>query len=132
MFFYVLGMAATMVAVVFLSVLQVTSKEPYTLNRFFRREPNGVRLFNRYSLAYFVPLLFIPFIGVYAFRYLFIIFILIFFLALEDVLYLYSLYRERNKENVLTMLVFNIVMGGLIFLVYRSFLYGIVSLPGLV
>jgi hypothetical protein len=125
-------MAATMVAVVFLSVLQVTSKEPYTLNRFFRREPNGVRLFNRYSLAYFVPLLFVPFIGVYAFRYLFIIFILIFFLALEDVLYLYSLYRERNKENVLTMLVFNLVMGGLIFLVYRSFLYGIVSLPGLV
>lgn len=132
MFFYVLGMAATMVAVVFLSVLQVTSKEPYTLNRFFRRERSGVRLFNRYSLAYFVPLLFIPFIGVYAFRYLFMIFILIFFLALEDVLYLYSLYRERNKENVLTMLVFNIVMGGLIFLVYRSFLYGIVSLPGLV
>lgn len=131
MFFYVLGMAATMVAVVFLSVLQVTSKEPYTLNRFFRREPNGVRLFNRYSLAYFVPLLFIPFIGVYAFRYLFIIFILIFFLALEDVLYLYSLYRERNRENILTMLVFNIVMGGLIFLVYRGFLYGIVSLPGL-
>lgn len=131
MFFYVLGMAATMVAVVFLSVLQVTSKEPYTLNRFFRSEPNGVRLFNRYSLAYFVPLLFIPFIGVYAFRYLFIIFVLIFFLALEDVLYLYSLYREKNREHVLTMLVFNLVMGGLVFLVYRSFLYGIVSLPAL-
>lgn len=131
MFFYVLGMAATMVAVVFLSVLQVTSKEPYTLNRFFRREPNGVRLFNRYSLAYFVPLLFVPFITVYAFRYLFIIFVLLFFLALEDVLYLYSLYREKNREHVLTMLVFNLVMGGLIFLVYRSFLYGIVSLPPL-
>lgn len=122
MFFYTLGMLVTMIVIVFLSILHVGSKEPYQLNRIYGEERPGLRLFNRLYLAYLVPWLFLPLIQPSAFRYLFVVFILLLTLAMEDVLYVHALFQERNRERVLVMLLFNLVLLGMIYIISIRFL----------
>ncbi|MBR0577021.1 hypothetical protein KCG48_11910 [Proteiniclasticum sp. BAD-10] len=119
---YVLGLFLTLVVVVFWSTLHLGSKMTYKLNRIWRKEQNGMRLFNRFSLAWILPWLFLPFIGSTYFRTYYVIYILLFILAMEDVLYLIALTTGKNEEKVWIMLLFNLLGALLLYSIYLTFL----------
>jgi hypothetical protein len=129
MLFYALAMTSTMIAVVFLSVLHVASGESYRLNRFFSRESTGVRLFNKFSLMYLLPFIFIPFIRIRSFMLLSILFHVIMVALMEDLLYMRGLWRKRTDVHFLVMLVFNIIIAIGLYLFYTGFLTDILDLP---
>lgn len=124
MLFYNLGMFVTMVIIVVLALIQIGSEEDYHLNRIYQKEFNGMRVLNKLYFICIVPWLFIPFINLYYFKFLYIIFLLFLILALEDSLYVYSLIKEKNKEKLIVMIVFNIIIIGLIYIINIRFLNG--------
>ncbi|NLC66762.1 MAG: hypothetical protein GX752_07520 [Clostridium sp.] len=124
MFFYNLGMFVTMVIIVVLALIQIGSEEEYHLNRIYQKEFNGMRVLNKLYFICIVPWLFIPFINLYYFKFLYIIFLLFLILALEDSLYVYSLVKEKNKEKLIVMITFNIIIIGLIYIINIRFLNG--------
>jgi hypothetical protein len=83
-----------------------------------------MRLFNRLYLVYLVPWIFVPFIDSSYFRTYYVIYILIFTLAMEDGLYLYGLYVDKNNEKLLVMIVFNVMIVGLIYILTLTYLSG--------
>jgi len=85
-------------------VLHIGSKLPYQLNKVYQKEHNGMRLFNKLYLVYLVPWIFVPFIDSSYFRTYYVIYILIFTLAMEDGLYLYGVYVGKNNEKLLALL----------------------------
>ncbi|MBP1918918.1 hypothetical protein [Youngiibacter multivorans] len=129
MLFYALAMTSTMIAVVFLSVLHVASGESYRLNRFFSKEPTGVRLFNKFSLMYLLPFIFIPFIRIRSFMLLSILFHVIMIVVMEDVLYMRGLWKKRTNVHFLVMVIFNLVFTIGLYLFYIGFLKDILDLP---
>ena len=128
MFFYNLGMFVTMSIIVGLTVIQIGSKEDYNLNRIYQKEFNGMRVLNKLYFICIIPWLFIPLINLYYFKFLYIIFILLLILAMEDILYIYSIVKDKNKEKFIVMLIFNIVIIGLIYIINIRFLNGQVLL----
>jgi hypothetical protein len=129
MLFYALAMTSTMIAVVFLSVLHVASGESYRLNRFFSKEPTGVRLFNKFSFMYLLPFIFIPFIRIRSFMLLSILFHVIMIVVMEDVLYMRGLWKKRTDVHFLVMVIFNLVFAFGLYLYYIGFLADILDLP---
>ena len=83
-----------------------------------------MRVLNKLYFICIVPWLFIPFINLYYFKFLYIIFLLFLILALEDSLYVYSLVKEKNKEKLIVMITFNIIIIGLIYIINIRFLNG--------
>lgn len=124
MFFYNLGMFVTMSIIVILTVIQIGSKEDYNLNRIYQKEFNGMRVLNKLYFICIIPWLFIPFINLYYFRFLYIIFILLLILAMENSLYFYSLIKDKNKEKLIVMIIFNLIIIGLIYIINIRFLNG--------
>ncbi|NLB20254.1 MAG: hypothetical protein GX829_05365 [Clostridium sp.] len=131
MFFYRLGLFLTLVVIVFLSVFQMGTKLPYQLNKVYQKEPNGLRVFNRFYLGYLLPWIFIPLIPSTYFRAYYIIYILMFTLVMEDALYIVGLYTENNKEKFLVMLIFNIILAGLIYILILRYLTQFPLFPNL-
>ncbi|SFO06879.1 hypothetical protein [Proteiniclasticum ruminis] len=126
---YTLGLLVTLMVILFLAMIHVGSKEAYTLNRIYQKEKNGIRLFNRFYLSYLLPWIFLPFIGSIYFRTYYVLYILIFTLALEDGLYLYGLSTGKNKEKFIVMLLFNVLLLGLMYLLILQFLKGFTPFP---
>jgi hypothetical protein len=126
---YTLGLLITLIVILFLAMIHIGSKEPYTLNRIYQKEKNGIRLFNRFYLSYLLPWVFLPFIGSIYFRTYYVLYILIFTLALEDSLYLYGLYTGNNKEKFWVMVLFNILLLGLMYILILKFLGGFTPFP---
>lgn len=124
MMVYTMGLFLTLLVILFLGVLHIGSRLPYELNRVYQKEKNGMRLFNRFYLTYLIPWILVPFVDSTYFRTYYVIYILIFTLAMEDVLYLHGLYTGRNKEKVLVMLGFNIILIGLIYILTLRYLSG--------
>jgi len=124
MMVYTMGLFLTLLVILFLGVLHVGSRLPYELNRVYQKEKNGMRLFNRFYLAYLIPWILVPFVDSTYFRTYYVIYILIFTLAMEDALYLHGLYTGRNKEKILVMLGFNIILIGLIYILTLRYLSG--------
>lgn len=124
MMVYTMGLFLTLLVILFLGVLHVGSRLPYELNRVYQKEKNGMRLFNRFYLAYLIPWILVPFVDSTYFRTYYVIYILIFTLAMEDGLYLHGLYTGRNKEKFLVMLGFNIILIGLIYILTLRYLSG--------
>ncbi|MFH5837134.1 hypothetical protein ACHAL6_13820 [Proteiniclasticum sp. C24MP] len=121
---YNLGLFLTLFIILFLGVLHIGSRLPYQLNRFYQKEPNGIRLFNKLYLVYLIPWIFVPFIGSSYFRTYYVIYILIFTLAMENGLYLYGLYTGKNKEKLIVMVVFNLLIVGIIYILTLTYLSG--------
>lgn len=126
---YTLGLLITLIVILFLAMIHIGSKDPYTLNRIYQKEKNGIRLFNRFYLSYLLPWVFLPFIGSIYFRTYYVLYILIFTLALEDSLYLYGLYTGNNKEKFWVMVLFNILLLGLMYILILKFLEGFTPFP---
>lgn len=126
---YTLGLLVTLIVILFLAMIHIGSKEAYTLNRVYQKEDNGLRLFNRLYLTYILPWIFVPFIRSVYFRTYYVLYILIFTLALEDSLYLYGLYTGKNKEKFYVMLLFNILLIGLMYILILQFLDGFTPFP---
>jgi hypothetical protein len=124
MMVYTMGLFLTLLVILFLGVLHVGSRLPYELNRVYQKEKNGMRLFNRFYLAYLIPWILVPFVDSTYFRTYYVIYILIFTLAMEDGLYLHGLYTGRNREKFLVMLGFNIILIGLIYILTLRYLSG--------
>lgn len=124
MFIYRLALFSTLVVIVFLSVIHIGSKMPYYLNKVYQKESNGMRLFNRFYLTYLLPWIFVPFIGSVYFRAYFVIYLLMFTLAMEDGLYAHALYTRKNKEKFILMLLFNLLLIALIYIIALSYLKG--------
>lgn len=122
MFIYRLALFSTLVVIVFLSVIHIGSKMPYYLNKVYQKESNGMRLFNRFYLTYLLPWILVPFIGSVYFRAYFVIYILMFTLAMEDGLYAHALYTRKNKEKFILMLLFNLLLIALIYIIALSYL----------
>lgn len=124
MFIYRLALFSTLVVIVFLSVIHIGSKMPYYLNKVYQKESNGIRLFNRFYLTYLLPWIFVPFIGSVYFRAYYVIYLLMFTLAMEDGLYAHALYTRKNKEKFILMLLFNLLLLTLIYIISLSYLKG--------
>ena len=122
MMVYNIGLFLTLLVILFLGVMHIGSKMPYRLNRFYQKEKNGMRLFNRFYLVYLIPWILVPFVASTYFRTYYMIYILIFTLALEDGLYMYGLYTEKNKEKFFVMLIFNLIVMGLIYILVLRYL----------
>lgn len=122
MFIYRLALFSTLVVIVFLSVIHIGSKMPYYLNKVYQKESNGIRLFNRFYLTYLLPWIFVPFIGSVYFRAYYVIYLLMFTLAMEDGLYAHALYTRKNKEKFILMLLFNLLLIALIYIIALSYL----------
>lgn len=122
MLLYKLALYITLVVIVFLSVIHIGSKLPYRLNKVYQKEANGLRLFNRFYLTYLIPWMFVPFISSIYFRTYFVIYLLMFTLAMEDGLYAHGLYTRKNKEKLIVMLVFNLMILGFIYILGLKFL----------
>ncbi len=131
MFFYRIGLFLTLVVIVFLSVFHIGTKLPYQLNKVYQKGPNGIRIFNRFYLGYLLPWIFIPLIPSTYFRAYYVIFILMFTLVMEDVLYIIGLYTHNNKEKFLVMLIFNIILAGLIYILILRYLTKFPVFPNL-
>ena len=86
MMVYTLGLLVTLMVILFLAMIHIGSKEPYTLNRIYQKEKNGIRLFNRFYLSYLLPWIFLPFIGSVYFRTYYVLYILIFMVLLAVVI----------------------------------------------
>lgn len=121
---YNIGLFVTLFIILFLGMLHIGSKLPYQLNRFYQKERGGMRLFNRLYLVYLIPWIFVPFIGSSYFRTYYVIYILIFTLAMENGLYLYGLYTGKNEEKFLVMVVFNLILVGIIYILTLTYLAG--------
>lgn len=121
---YNIGLFLTLFIILFLGVLHIGSKLPYQLNRVYQKEHNGIRLFNKLYLAYLLPWLFVPFIDSSYFRTYYVIYILIFTLAMEDGLYMYGLSVGKNNEKLLVMIVFNVMIIGVIYILTLTYLSG--------
>ena len=126
---YTMGLVVTLVVILFLAMIHVGSKEPYTLNRIYRRVENGIRLFNRFYLTYLLPWVFVPFISSLYFRTYYVLYILIFTLAMENGLYLYGLASGKNKEKFFVMVIFNVIILGLMYILILQFLEGFTPFP---
>lgn len=126
---YTMGLVVTLVVILFLAMIHVGSKEPYTLNRIYRREENGIRLFNRFYLTYLLPWVFVPFISSLYFRTYYVLYILIFTLAMENGLYLYGLASGKSKEKFFVMVIFNVIILGLMYILILQFLEGFTPFP---
>lgn len=124
MMVYNIGLFLTLIVILFLGVMHIGSKMPYRLNRVYQKEANGMRLFNRFYLAYLLPWILVPFIDSTYFRTYFIIYLLLFTLAMEDGLYFHGLYTDKNKEKFLVMAVFNLIIIGLIYILILRYLSG--------
>lgn len=124
MMVYTLGLFLTLMVILFLGVLHIGSRLPYELNRVYQKEKNGMRLFNRFYLAYLIPWILVPFVDSSYFRTYYVIYILIFTLALEDGLYLHGLYTGRNKAKFIVMLVFNVILMLMIYILTLKYLSG--------
>lgn len=122
MMVYNIGLFLTLIVILFLGAMHIGSKLHYRLNRIYQKEPNGIRLFNRFYLSYLMPWILVPFIGSTYFRTYYMIYLLLFTLALEDGLYLHGLYTDRNKEKFLVMAVFNLIIIGLIYILILRYL----------
>jgi len=122
MLLYKLALYITLVVIVFLSVIHIGSKLPYHLNKVYQKEANGLRLFNRFYLTYLLPWMFVPFIGSIYFRTYYVIYLLMFTLAMEDGLYAHGLYTRKNKEKLIVMMVFNLMILGFIYILGLKFL----------
>ncbi|WP_312653577.1 hypothetical protein [Proteiniclasticum sp.] len=122
MMVYNIGLFLTLIVILFLGAMHIGSKLPYRLNRIYQKEPNGIRLFNRFYLSYLMPWILVPFIGSTYFRTYYMIYLLLFTLALEDGLYLHGLYTDRNKEKFLVMAVFNLIIIGIIYILILRYL----------
>lgn len=121
---YNTGLFLTLFIILFLGVLHIGSKLPYQLNKVYQKEHNGMRLFNKLYLVYLLPWIFVPFIDSTYFRTYYVIYILIFTLAMEDGLYLYGVYVDKNNEKLLVMIVFNVMIVGLIYILTLTYLSG--------
>ncbi|MGB4588257.1 MAG: hypothetical protein WBI17_03345 [Clostridiaceae bacterium] len=124
MLIYRLALYTTLVVIVFLSVIHIGSKMPYYLNKVYQKEPNGMRLFNRFYLTYLLPWMFVPLISSVYFRTYFVIYLLMFTLAMEDGLYVHGLYTQKNKEKFIIMLLFNLLVIALIYILAITYLEG--------
>jgi len=124
MLIYRLALYSTLVVIVFLSVIHIGSKMPYYLNKVYQKEPNGMRLFNRFYLTYLLPWIFVPLISSDYFRAYFIIYLLMFTIGMEDGLYIHALYTKKNKEKFIIMLLFNLLLIALIYIISLTFLKG--------
>ena len=131
MIFYKLGLFLTLVVIVFLSVFHIGSKLPYQLNKIYQKEPNGTRFFNRFYLGYLLPWVFIPLVPSVYFRTYYVIYILMFTLIMENVLYFRGLYVDSNKEKFLVMVVFNLIMLGLMYIIILKYLNNFPLFPNL-
>lgn len=126
MMVYRLGLFLTLVVILFFATMHIGAKEPYRLNRWVEKTNTGLRLWNKFYLLWLLPWSFVPFIDSLYFRTYYVLYILLFTLALEVGLYLLGLYTGKNKEHFLVMLLFTLVLVLLMALLIHYYLEGFV------